>query len=485
MTKITTTVKIVRRWGAMIFVLAGIGGLFAINSLLIYEKLTQVDDEYLAKRPDVWISSSSAQTKRHLKAADSGLHQRFSSQQHEHIKQKQNHIRSIDNGDKTEKMTMRQLFEQAHPATDTNRILDFVHSLRNADLDKQQRSDLPYDIYDCPETPPENYPVAWNALDVLDHWNVDDTSVPSSPIYQGLCVFDWTTERKKAEAYRLKELPFIIKNHPGVMATAERFNSPGYLDKLLGDETQRIEHGNSNHLMFWRTISPAQQKEAQMTLPPSWRPPTDFQELNYAQWLEKAKTLEEPEKDHTKEEHWYFRVNAFRQVNKYLYDEMPYFDPDRHEYFETQDHPNAFLTVDADQHRGINCRFGMRGLIAEMHFDSTRNFVVLLGGQRRYILAHPSQCKALDLYDRFHPSGRHSKVNWSDPQATTEEGKEAPLSSAMVNEVVLQAGDLLYLPTSWFHFIVSLNIVSIRDASFVLSFISDFCDPSTFSLFSP
>jgi len=29
---------------------------------------------------------------------------------------------------------------------------------------------------------------------------------------------------------------------------------------------------------------------------------------------------------------------------------------------------------------------------------------------------------------------------------------------AMVNEVVLEAGDALYLPTYWFHFIVSLNL---------------------------
>jgi ribosomal protein L16 Arg81 hydroxylase len=30
--------------------------------------------------------------------------------------------------------------------------------------------------------------------------------------------------------------------------------------------------------------------------------------------------------------------------------------------------------------------------------------------------------------------------------------------NAQVNEVVLEAGDGLYLPTFWFHFIVSLNM---------------------------
>mmetsp|Transcript_9463 Transcript_9463/g.21730 ORF Transcript_9463/g.21730 Transcript_9463/m.21730 type:complete len:102 (+) Transcript_9463:127-432(+) len=77
-----------------------------------------------------------------------------------------------------------------------------------------------------------------------------------------------------------------------------------------------------------------------------------------------------------------------------------------------------------------------------------------MGGQRRYILAHPSQCKNMCLYPQMHPSGRHSAVDWTDPDV-----KKFPLfPKAMVNEVLMQAGDALYLPTFWFHFIVSLNI---------------------------
>jgi hypothetical protein len=249
---------------------------------------------------------------------------------------------------------------------------------------------MSYDINNCPETPPPGYPLAWKALDVLENWGVDDTDLPDSPIFQGLCLFDWSTEQRKAETYRLKELPFVVKNHPGVTETAFRFNSPSYLNSLLGaDEPYRNDHAENGHLMFWRTLSPAQQKQAQVTLPPGWTNPTDTQSLTYADWLNKARAIDEPSRDQTKEEHWYFRVNAFHQVNKFLYDEMPYFDPHKHAAYEAQSHPNAFLTVDPARHRGVNCRFGMKGVIAEMHFDSTRNFVVLLGGKRRYILGTP------------------------------------------------------------------------------------------------
>jgi len=76
-----------------------------------------------------------------------------------------------------------------------------------------------------------------------------------------------------------------------------------------------------------------------------------------------------------------------------------------------------------------------------------------MGGKRRYVLAHPKECPNLGLYPMHHPSGRHSAVDWIQPDL-----QQFPqFATAQLNEVVLQAGDALYLPTSWFHFIVSLN----------------------------
>lgn len=51
-----------------------------------------------------------------------------------------------------------------------------------------------------------------------------------------------------------------------------------------------------------------------------------------------------------------------------------------------------------------------------------------------------------------HPSARHSGLSW-DASDT-----DASWKNALVNEVVLQAGDILYLPTHWFHMIISLDI---------------------------
>lgn len=77
-----------------------------------------------------------------------------------------------------------------------------------------------------------------------------------------------------------------------------------------------------------------------------------------------------------------------------------------------------------------------------------------MGGERRYILAHPDQCVNLCLYTKDHPSGRHSAVDWSEPDLANY----PRFNQSVGNEIVLQAGDAMYLPTAWFHYIINLNL---------------------------
>ena len=44
------TMNAVKKWGGLVFVVIGIGGLFLINSVLMYDKLVQVDDEINSNR---------------------------------------------------------------------------------------------------------------------------------------------------------------------------------------------------------------------------------------------------------------------------------------------------------------------------------------------------------------------------------------------------------------------------------------------------
>jgi hypothetical protein len=159
---------------------------------------------------------------------------------------------------------------------------------------------------------------------------------------------------------------------------------------------------------------------------------------------------------------------------------------------EEEEEVQSLYLVDPDQQRGIHCRFGMPGMIAANHYDASRNTIAILGGARRYILSRPQQCSNMGLFPIKHPSARHSKVDWTTASAdyyhdrnddndndddVEEKENDASTASpsdpswkayneslsllannATSTEVVLEAGDVLYLPSYWFHFIISLNV---------------------------
>jgi Cupin-like domain len=402
--------------------------------------------------------------------------------------------------------TVRQEFLALLPNVTLDAMHQAVQDLRRADSatcldDMKETYQHYYDVWNCPtDRIPPHYPYAWKAMDVLRHWNPDITSPPHNTIHQSLCVFDWRRpeHRSAVYLYRDAEVPFVLRQHDDVTATAYRWSQPNYLARLLsnrndgiGDNSttgtiatkQRNEHSTNNHFMFWRLrpkpkrfrrdgVSHGNEPAAAEQSPPTengFVPPTDNVELTFDEWLQRARALEHvTDEEQVTMEHWYFRLNAgLPKFNTYLYDELPMFQPvfddtDRADANSNQDQTDyqqrPLFMVDSAQQRGINCRFGMRGVIAEAHFDPTRNWILILSGQRRYILAHPSQCPNLELYPKGHPSGRHSSINWSTISRDHFRNYTGPFAQAMVQEVVLQGGDALYLPTSWFHFIVSLNI---------------------------
>jgi hypothetical protein len=394
-----------------------------------------------------------------------------------------------------------------------------------------------------------------------------------------LCVFDYGKDYIKALRYRNAEVPFVIQNDPSVAEAVERWTDPDYIHKLFTLKTKsssslpshRTEMSDSFRFLYWRPdIRQVQQQhlhQPEFVIPPDWIEPTKLIRMTYDDWYEAAKKKQHQQQQqeteviddqtipHAADENsnnnnkttpttrrynydgtdgpfYYYRLISCGESNptgdcdsiptsEYLFDEFPFFQPK----------PQQLYIVDPTQQKGIHCRFGMPGIVAENHFDSGRNAIVLLNGQRRYILSDPSQCPYLGLYPLGHPSARHSAFDWTvrnildDTTTTTNNnkinegvdqgirekdtrltstttttnttsnlttttttattttlvgrrsmnrrnllGKKTVSSSsswrdnfpqfshAMSNEVILQAGDVLYLPTHWFHFIVSLNI---------------------------
>jgi hypothetical protein len=356
--------------------------------------------------------------------------------------------------------TLRTSYETVFPPHHRRRSLDVVEQLQQYQFKTHPISG--YDIRNCPDVPPEGYPFQWNLLnDILAQWPADDMYPPASAtLYQGLCIFDFEKDYDKAIRYRNEELPFIVRGDPAVAQTVERWNTPYYLSALLGDVKQGAEYSSTSDFLYWTNANVRHDKA-------DWQPPTQHLEMTYSEWLEKA-NLTDDGLLQPGMPHYYFKVvgcagNGHSSSSSssslpcsilaggehvpYLTDEMPFY---------TQTRSSLYIkdTVEGAQTKAINCRFGMKGVKATNHFDGERNVVTVFQGMRRMILAHPNQCSKLALYPPDHPSARHSQVDWSHPDL-----KVFPeFEHAVANEVVMQPGDSLFLPSLWFHFIVSLSL---------------------------
>lgn len=388
----------------------------------------------------------------------------------------------LHNNDEKKSSSAQRLKKAKHRGAldlDTNRSI-YRHKFGSAELG--------YNIYDCPATPPSSYPRAWHATDVLSNWNPNEvTTVPPSyrEIHHAICIFDYQTQYDIALKYRDAEKPFIIRNDPAVTAASKKWRDPDYLMANLPEKKMYTERSSNNHFMFYNSRN---RKKVR-----NWiQPPNDVVSMTYREWYERAlerdglalgegdivdrvnelrkwrmenmvgkadhadddEVRDDTDKENEKRVKWYYwRLNAFLEdaeeegPDKLVFDDLPFFDPRKQKESE-------FYLVDPAGQRGVNCRFGMRGVSAYNHMDMSRNMIAVLDGERRYIIAHPDQCSKMALYPINHPSGRHSSFDWSN-QAEWDIHPE--FRDAKVSEMVLQAGDVLYLPTAWFHAIVNLS----------------------------
>lgn len=293
--------------------------------------------------------------------------------------------------------------------------------------------DLPYDIHNCPRVPPPNYPQQWAATAVMENWNHNDTNIPDR-IHQGLCIFDYIKDYRTAMLYRSEDLPFIVRNRPEILNTVEKWHQDEYLKNLLNDPTRTylMHSSESPNFLYWDM-----KKE---TYPENYVQPTITKRVTYPEYRELAANLNETSP------YYYLFVEGFWSKSNlnfrwYLFDEFPMFKPDNTDMF------NEVVHVD---YQKLHCKFhnNQKGQHAVMHFDSGSNLIVVLQGQRRIVLADPTQCSQLKLRTVGHPSVRHTTVDFHNLDAG---------STLQMNEVVMQPGDALYLPSYWFHDLTSLS----------------------------
>ena len=338
----------------------------------------------------------------------------------------------------------------------------------DSDLLPLQLASDAYNVFACPEIPPRGYPREYPILNVLNNWNTAQVEPKTRVIYQGICVFDAAQVKTQSEVakmhqqiqnYRAKEVPFIVRGDPAVRRAVDLWNTPNYLlDKL--QHKKFLATRSNQTLMTYYSLDKDYNE-----IPDNFSPLTYTAPMSYEEWYHRSL-----DKRHENDDHAYLRLDACLKEKScdstfrgnphridnadFMYQDLDFFYPGHSHYYE----------IDVNKSRGIQCRFGTALLTAECHFDNERNYIAMLRGTRRYLLSHPKNCPTLALYPQKHPLERHTQIDWRTLSTQNRYALQhfPNFSQSTVNEVVLQAGDVLYLPTYWFHHIISLSQQNIQ-----------------------
>jgi len=296
-----------------------------------------------------------------------------------------------------------------------------------------------------------HYPKYVPLLNRIEDWNPDNPDPPSD-FTETLMHFNFSNpqERAMATAYRNAEVPFKVYNVPFIDEVSEKWTDE-YLSYVLrqgGEASRHVEKSESNHFMYW-ALKPWKTKQM-----PGYKGPTEIvsDEMDFDQWLmhaqkaDRDKTAVPKGRDKATSPYYYFMTNAMKGDHKasFVGRDIPVFSKGEKNFFIAK----------PDMNKGIQCRFGMRGIIAEAHYDSGRNMIGMVKGNKRYILNPPRACKQIDLIsDADHPSFRHSRLDWSNVTVA----REHDFAHVDALDTILRAGEVLFVPSYWMHYIISLQ----------------------------
>jgi hypothetical protein len=181
-------------------------------------------------------------------------------------------------------------------------------------------------------------------------------------------------------------------------------------------------------------------------------PPSGFQppqevvySMSFSQWYDLAQKADEEKLGNTST-HYYYTLGSQPgdTSSSFIARDLPLFSTRVDNFFIPRVRDN----------KGIQCRFGMRGVIAESHYDSGRNMVAMIRGSKRYILTPPHTCRYLGIIkDTNHPSYRHSTIDWSDEA----EARAHQFDQVDSIDTIVNSGEILYIPSFWFHYIISMQ----------------------------
>jgi len=93
---------------------------------------------------------------------------------------------------------------------------------------------------------------------------------------------------------------------------------------------------------------------------------------------------------------------------------------------------------------------GVPTVTSPAHYDLVHNFYTQVVGQKRFILFPPEDAEYLHTFTSLHPSARQSQIDFNDPKSWEI---FPDMNNLHPKEVILNPGDVLYLPPFYFHYV--------------------------------
>lgn len=258
------------------------------------------------------------------------------------------------------------------------------------------------------------YPKFYKLGDLLKHWPSNNThkyiwkSSPAHPSRGGGLYrlnFMNETERKLAHILRDIAVPYVLYNIPDLDAAARgTFNIDSLLDKF-GHHPRVIEQSMTNEFTYYTVKNIALTRRRF----PDWRPPQRDVSMTFKQFVSEVANAEKVQKnDISGSESLFYMIVGANEVSPlshyfitnlisldFRVDEQSGFDllylclnplilylcPLR--YLIEVCVFSTFSLILQPLLKGINCRFGMKGVTATAHYDGHKNYIAMVRGRKR------------------------------------------------------------------------------------------------------
>ncbi len=303
--------------------------------------------------------------------------------------------------------------------------------------------------------PLQGYPQLRSLKEIFELWPQDAIDHPPTPIRETLQHFDFATELGAAILYRERKLPFKLVHVPELIQANQKWTDD-YISQQFDSHSSTAQGKcqESRH-SFFAFFQPSGWNVERMGLPP-----TRNNDFTFHQWSNHARYADATQLDPHRP-HFYWQAGVPQEERELSPSSWSFVSQDLPSFSS----PNAtFVCPDPAEQKGIQCRFGERGVTAATHFDAGKNMVGMIQGAKRYILHPPKECSKLGIVtSRNSALFRHSLLNFGhlNPSRTglslQEQDWLRRASTSQAVETVLKAGEILFIPSHWFHYIIGLQ----------------------------